>query len=789
MTDYRAIVKQSRLYPVLVLEGLISHERRHQFIRTFMVLILLLAPALFWPPIFFPLSGLLLVLLALLCVLQMLEAYFRSYYFGSIISNNYKQFDRFTFTVGRILLQVKHGDLLRGFADSTTGRRVLRRAGITEGAMDAYLTARRQVVSPVLPKVRTASAVLRFRALAELLLDDQSFAQFLLQAEIRSEDWLAIAGWVVRQIETEARRERWWSQDNLDRLSTLASDWSYGGTYTLDRYSRDLLLAPEAAVGAGDPSLRLPEVEQLETILARSREQNALLVGAEGEGKMEVLWQFARELKQGSRSQRLLLFNTALFFSGIKDKPTLEQALLKIFNEAAAAGNVILIIDNLAALVLGAERLGSDVIALLDPYLASAVLPLVALTDTASFHHELESRAALLARFEKVALRPLPPERLVLGLTAVVEKLEHEAGVWFTYQAVRELVRSAKQYFSGEETADQVTDLAIELVPWAMARRRAVIGKSEVLSFVGEKTNIPLDLATSEERDKLLRLEAALQKRIIGQTSALGAISRALRRNRAGVRNPDRPIGSFLFLGPTGVGKTETAKALAAIFFGREGQFLRLDMSEFQSGDALDRLIGSFATGQTGILADLLREHPYGVLLLDEFEKTDRQVLNLFLQILDEGFFSDRRGERVNARNILFIATSNAGAEMIWQMVKDGRDPSAESAKIVDRLVTSGVFRPELLNRFDEVIVFHPLGEKELKQVAVLQLGRLVARLREQGIAFNISDALITDVVTKGANQLFGARPMQRYIQDNIEEKIAQKIISGELVSGATITM
>ncbi len=783
MTDYQAIVRKSRLYPVLQLEAMLTHERRERLIKWLGGLAFALLPALFIPWLFIKLLGLLVLVLAFLLILQMLEAYFRAYYFGSIISNEYSPKDIFTFTVGRILDEVKGGDLLAGFANSLTGRRMLHRAGITAGAMTQFLADRATIVSPELP----TGQVFFLRRLTEILITaDPAFAQFLLQVEIRPEDWLVIADWTARQIETEARAERWWSRDQLSHRPTLAADWSYGVTYQLDRYARDLMLDPLATAGGEATG---SEVEQIGAILRRSRERNALLIGPAGEGKLEVLWQLARAWRTNHLTRRLLLINTSLLLSSFPDKNSLEQSLLRIWREAATAGNVVLVIDNLANLVLGAERLGSDVIALLDHYLASAALPLIALSDSATFHQQLESRAALLGRFEKVALIPLPPEQLILGLTAVIEQLERQSGVWFTYQAVRELGQAARQYFSGAEIADEVNDLAVELIPWALGRHQAVIGKAEVLAFVGEKTGIPLDLGTAADRDKLLHLEDRLRRRIIGQTAALEAISKSLRRARAGVRNPNRPIGSFLFLGPTGVGKTETAKALGDIFFGSQHKLQRLDMSEFQGPEALTRLIGSFEGGKTGILADRLREQPYGVLLLDEFEKTDREVLNLFLQILDEGFFSDTRGERVNARNTLFVATSNAAAETIWEMVKQGQDPSAAGAKIVDRLVTGGIFRPELLNRFDDVIIFHPLGPAELKQVAALQLGRLSERLREQGITLKITDAAITDVVQNGANPLFGARPMQRYIQDHIEEPIARQIISGELKSGDTATV
>lgn len=349
------------------------------------------------------------------------------------------------------------------------------------------------------------------------------------------------------------------------------------------------------------------------------------------------------------------------------------------------------------------------------------------------------------------------------------------------------MAKSAEQYFQGEATADKGVDLLIEIVPWAIGHGKTLIGRAEVLEFVREKTSIPLGAIGGDEREKLLQLESRLHERVIGQELAIKSISGALRRSRTGVRNEKRPIGSFLFLGPTGVGKTETAKALATVIFGREETMMRLDMSEFQGADALNRLIGSFAENKAGILANLLRQTSYGVLLLDEFEKTHRDVLNLFLQILDEGFFSDMSGKRVNARNIIFIATSNAGADLVWKMVGKDIDPSTRRDELINHLVGSGAFRPELLNRFDDIIIFHPLSAVQLAAVAKLLLERLRQRLRERGIDFVINSPLVEQVVALGTNQLFGARPMLRFIQDNLEQKIADSLIRGDLSAGSKI--
>ena len=262
-----------------------------------------------------------------------------------------------------------------------------------------------------------------------------------------------------------------------------------------------------------------------------------------------------------------------------------------------------------------------------------------------------------------------------------------------------------------------------------------------------------------------------------------------MRRSRSGVRSMKRPIGSFLFIGPTGVGKTETAKTLADVFFGNEAQMQRIDMSEYRGVDALERLIGSQTTGQVGTLTKIIKENPYGVLLLDEFEKTNPNIHDLFLQILDEGYYSDMRGKKVNARNIIFIATSNAGSELIWEYMDKGVNLVDAKDDIVNHLINTGKFKPEFLNRFDAVVLFHPLELEHIEKIAGLMLVGLAKRLKKRGLDLQTTPELVKFIAKKGYDRVFGARPMTRYIQENIEQLIADKIIKGEIVQGTHFTL
>lgn len=796
-------IKESRLYPVLLLEDLVSTKTRRFLSLTIplLSLIFLIVWLRVWWFGFTPTHnnvwlGLALIFASLALALKLIEAFFLSYYFKSVITNDYQPADLFTFTVGRILFHVRDNDLLGAFILSQTGGLILQRLGISKEESFSFLQS--------LKNHRTDNLALKSLVLAGvkpltllqfadwLYANDGDFAKFLFRHQVNSQDLTEAVNWVVREIEQEARETRWWSRERLERVAGLAKDWSHGQTPTLDLYSQDLRSAEQANHFIQTVGVRRDDSLRLENILLKSMEANALLVGPPGEAKMDLIWQLTNEIKNGQAHpalefRRPVLLHVALLLAAAKDREEFELLILKVFNEAVRAGNIILVIDNLPVLLTGAKKFGTDLSALVGRYLTSPNLPIIALADTTLMEQALGEWNDFLRRFEQLKVTEVALPHLTSFLEQLAVKLEKENDLFFTFPAIKALVESAGRYFQDETVSDQAVDLIIELVPWAHEQNLKIVNANDVLKFVSGKTKIPLGVVAEPERRVLLNLEDLLRAQVIGQETAISSISRSLRRERAGTRHDNKPIGTFLFLGPTGVGKTETAKALARILFGHEEALLRLDMSEYQSSDALNRLIGSFADNKPGILANLLRQNTYGILLLDEFEKTEKGVLNLFLQILDEGFFSDAFGRRVNARNLVLIATSNAGAELIWQMVKTGRNPVDSRAELIDALVQKSVFRPELLNRFDEVVIFRPLAEDELKQVARLLLRRLARRLREQGIELKLSDDLIKQVVEKGSDQLFGARPMARFIQDRVEQVVADKIISGQLRSGSSV--
>lgn len=801
-------LKSSRLYPVLFLDSLISDRKRNFLINLCGFLILFLISTigiseffagevvvfsssfwLFWSP---RLLGFSFVLLAFYLVMTILDFYLNDYYyFENIFLNKYHSGDKFTFTVGRILLKTKDDDLLGGFLKSEVGLEIMFRLGIEKGAIREFLS-KRQISSVDIPKPN--GDVLKLRELVSFLyLANPDFSLFLKKFGIVEDDLLGATSWVVYRIESAEYKKRWWLKSNLDRIPGLAKDWGFGTTFTLDKYGWDMLNGLKYSTLGYDYSSRNSELTQVENILSKGHEANVLLVGGSREEALDVVWHLTRKIRNRTISpalehKRPVLFNVSIFLAGFQDRSEAEKEMLKIFAEAERSGNVILVFDDIYNLITGFQTLGSSFLSLAENCLERGVFQIVALTTTDVYHRFLAKNSGLMNLFDRVLVGEIGYENLIQSLEETVWQLEAREKIFFTYQALKEIVADADNYFGESSSGDKAVDLMSEIVPWILSQGLEKIGRQEVQKFISTKTKVPLGEIDQGEKIKLQNLESEIHKRVIGQDEAVRLVAGALRRSRAGVRNLNRPIGSFLFLGPTGVGKTETAKALSEVFFGGEANLLRLDMSEFQTADALTKLIGSFETGQTGILVDLLREHPYGVCLLDEFEKTNRDVLNLFLQILDEGIFSDMSGKKVNARNIIFIATSNAGAELIWENFRQGLEVKKISNDLIDHIVTRGIFRPELLNRFDAVVVFEPLSKEALIGISKLLLQKLAKRLSVQGFELTITDDLVLLVATLGANEVFGARPMQRFIQDNIEQQIAEGAISGVLTAGSNVS-
>ncbi len=805
-------LKQSSIYNVLATESLISEDFRKRLSKISEIIIITLVCVLIFfyfakdHQVFIKLKnfadsynlvsrifGLILFNIGIIIYSKLASFYFSStYYFEKITENKYNKDEFYTFSAGRILYAGRKTDILHGFIDSKIGKLVLLRLNIDMKDAKVFYYSQKINSDEKVPEPK--DRILKIKDIVEYLYSEKlDFVKFLNNRGITDKELFGAIDWVIYEIETKEYDAEWWRPEALAAKKSIAEDWSFGKTFVLDKYSRNLINDPEVNSKAIYLSSREEEISQIENALSKSFGSNAMLVGEPGLEKIQIVWSMCRNIKNKKialplQNKKPVLLIANFLISACKDKNSFENEIVKIFNEARKAGNIILVITNFAELFKYAESLGSDLVSLTEPFFLDSSLQTVALANSSEFHQYLENNKALMNKFETVFVKQLSAEEIVKMIYANALSLEKSYKIFFTYQAMQECASSISYYFSSGSSSDKAMSVLYEISPWAKKKGIKIVGKDELLEYIEQKTNIPAkNKLSATEKEKLLNLESLIGKRVIGQKDAVIAVSNSLRRARTGVRNPNKPIGSFLFLGPTGVGKTETAKALSHVFFGSEDNMMRLDMSEYQTDDAMEKLIGSFATGKPGVFSSMLREKQYGVVLLDEFEKTSKDVQNLFLQILDEGFFSDMSGQKVSTKNIIFIATSNAGSETIFSMVSAGKNPKDAHDEIISEIVGSGLFKPELINRFDSTIIFKPLDNNDLQRIAKIMLTKVSDRMTQKGLNLQISDALIDYIVKNGSNKVFGARPMNRFIQDSVEGAVANLILKGEAVPGKII--
>jgi len=594
-------------------------------------------------------------------------------------------------------------------------------------------------------------------------------------------------------------KKKFWKLDNLLKKPGIGKQWAAGYTVNVDRYAVDItkLIArknlPLHIIG------RKKEIESIERILSRRGENNVLVIGRPGGGRSTIVYSFAKKVLNGKsvsvlNYKRVLELDMQAMFAGLKTAGEILERFKVVFSEAANAGNIILIIDNIHNYIGKQEGVGSfDISSALTPYMGLSNLQIIGITTFEGLHKRLEANPAIMNSFEKVEIKEPSKEETMFILEDLLPSFEKRYGLEVSYKALRNIVKFADCYIQDVPFPQKAINLLGETMIYVKIKTRAKVVLSEhPAQIISEKTKIPAGEIQKPEKEKLLKLEEFIHRRIINQKEAVNFLADAMRRARAGVSRQEKPIGTFLFLGPTGVGKTETSKALAESYFGSEKRMIRLDMSEYQELESISRLIGSPDGKEQGQLTNAIRENPFSLVLLDEIEKAHPKILNLFLQVLDEGRLTDNSGRTVSFRNSIIIGTSNAGAEFIRKYVGEKADYAYSFFKkeLTEHLLEKRMFRPEFLNRFDAVVVFNPLSKKNLIDIANLMLQRLSKRLSDgKGIRFIATKELTEKIAELGYHPEFGARPMNRVIQDRIESKIARRILEGGLKRGDVIEM
>ncbi|MFS0927172.1 ATP-dependent Clp protease ATP-binding subunit [Enterococcus durans] len=577
---------------------------------------------------------------------------------------------------------------------------------------------------------------------------------------------------------------------------------------------------------------------------------------AEGLAQKIILGEVPEEMQE----KRLMMLDMGSLVAGTKYRGEFEDRMKKVIDEIYNDGQVILFIDELHTLIgAGGAEGAIDASNILKPALARGELQTIGATTLDEYQKYIEKDSALERRFARIQVDEPTPEEAEEILRGLRSRYEEHHNVEITDEAVRSAVNLSVRYITSRQLPDKAIDLIdesaakvrldqtddlsksamvkLEIDTFVKEKERAIqkqdfetaaqfrrqekamrkkldklllleekhengyanrVTEEDVATVVSEWTGVPLQQLEKKESQRLLELEALLHERVVGQDEAVKAVSRAIRRARSGLKDPNRPIGSFMFLGPTGVGKTELAKALSEVMFGDENSLIRVDMSEFMEKYSTSRLIGSppgyVGYDEGGQLTEKIRQKPYSVILLDEVEKAHPDVFNLLLQVLDDGHLTDSKGRKVDFRNTIMIMTSNIGATQIREEKNVGfnvqditKDHKAMQKRILEELKKT--FRPEFLNRIDEMVVFHSLNKEEIHAIVEIMSRAIVKRLKDQDIQVKITPAAVDVIGKAGFDPEYGARPIRRALQKEVEDRLSEALLGGEIHLGDQVTV
>ncbi|MBR6961878.1 ATP-dependent Clp protease ATP-binding subunit [Candidatus Saccharibacteria bacterium] len=573
----------------------------------------------------------------------------------------------------------------------------------------------------------------------------------------------------------------------------FARDLMFGYTPLLDRFAQNISRQYENTRGSNvTVSLHREQVKTMIDIFSKGGRQNAALIGPDGSGRSTLVHEFANEILNADSNissrvkfRQIFKLDASALISSASGRGEIESLVSAILNEAMHAKNAIIWLDN-AQLFFEDATGAVDISNLLLPVLEGGALRIILTLDEQRFLEISAQKGALANALNKIMVEPADEVATMKVMQDRVPLLEFQHNVTYTFWSLREAYRLSERY---------VHDLvmpgrAIRLLEAAASfAENGFVTDASVQSAIEKNYGVKMQSSQDEnEKQKLLNLEEILHKRLVGQDLAVQAVSDALRRSAAGVRNEGRPIGTFLFLGPTGVGKTELAKAISETYFGGEGKIVRVDLNEYVSSDDVARLIEDGATNENSLTAQVLK-HPFSVVLLDEIEKAHPLVLTTLLQLLDEGILRDARNREVSFRDTIVVATSNAGANLIRDYIDQGMDMSLIKERLTNDLISNGEFKPEFLNRFDEICVFQPLTKEALMTIVDIIVASTNKTLAPRKISVTLEPEAKAILVEHGYDPKLGARPMRRIVSKTVENIVARSVLSGEAESGANITI
>jgi len=609
------------------------------------------------------------------------------------------------------------------------------------------------------------------------------YESLLAHMQLDYEDLLAGIRWynhLKRLIDTSKQPRR---------TGGIARDFSFGYIPLLRRFGQNLSESAGSRIVVEVDS-HLKALDQLLETFGSGGRQNVALIGEAGAGKTTLVHAFAERILDAKASipeslkfRQVFILDSASLIAAAPGRGELEGLIMQVLGEAYSAKNIIICLDN--AQLFFEEGVGSvDLTNLLLPILEAGNLRIILTMDEQRYLQIGQRNPSLINALNRISVAPSGRDETIAVMQDQLIFTEYQRKVTYMYQSLAEAYRLSERYVHDLAMPGRALKL---LESAASYSEDGFVTGNSVQQAIEQTMDIKVGVASSEdEREKLLNLEDHIHERMINQVHAVRVVSDALRRARAGVRNQNRPIGTFLFLGPTGVGKTELSKALADVYFGGEDRMIRLDLNEYVRPEDVSRLIADGADDPASLTAQVMKQ-PFSVVLLDEIEKAHPQVLTTLLQLLDEGILRDIKNREVSFRDAIIIATSNAGADRIREYIERGYKLEQFEQRFIDELISSNQFRPEFLNRFDEITIFRPLEKPELIQVIDLMLSGINKQMALQKISVNVALDAKEFLVDKGYDPRLGARPMRRVVQRAVENLVAKQMLAGTVAPGTVI--
>ncbi len=569
----------------------------------------------------------------------------------------------------------------------------------------------------------------------------------------------------------------------------IGRDLAFGYIPTLSRYGRNVSMSRGQEKTQVHQPQHLEIVKKLIETFSGGGKQNAALIGPEGSGRTTIVESFAEEILDADNKavpdnlkyRQVFALDAGTLISAAGGRGEIEGLVNEILSEAYSAKNIIIYLDN-AHLFFEEGNASVDISNLLIPILEAGRLRMILTLDEQKYLEIATRKPSLANALNKIMVKPANEEETIKIMEDKVPLFEYQYRVIFEFLALKEAYKLSERYIHDLEMPGRALNLLEAAAKYPEGR---FVTEASVQKAIEETNGVKVGTTEKkEDREKLLNLEELIHKRMIDQVGAVKTVSDALRRAAAGVRNESRPIGTFLFLGPTGVGKTELAKALSEVYFGKESEIVRIDLNEYVKADDVSRLIATAEEDGNSLTAQISKR-PFSVVLLDEVEKASGEVLTTLLQMLDEGILRDSRNKEISFRDAIVIMTSNGGADRIRETIQAGE--TLDKTVLTDELIKAGIFKPEFLNRFDEICIFSPLGKTELREIAKLMIKSTNKTLASQKIEVEVDDEGIDVLTEKGYDPVMGARPMRRIVQKTVENIVAKAVLSGDVSSGGKI--